>query len=523
MKKTLVCFLSLLISAQLSCTDISWSFPPTTISNASFNSSDPQIATDSNGDVVAVWVENSIIKSSSKPLNMNWTSAVTLSNTNASSPRLVSDLSGNAIAIWLEGTTVKAASKPFGGSWSASTALSTSGAANPALAIDSAGDVIAAWAKSGGIQTATKLFGANWQNAVSITSTSATLPSIAVSGTGTNKRAVVVWNGLSGTTNVIYASSKLLTGNWTTQQVISNTNFQAGFPNVAMDANANATAVWYQYNVTNSIYSQVNVNVASRDVISGNWSTPLSLSADGIRNPATLVARVAYDANGNAVAIWNTSFDDMTYNIEASLLPIKGDWTAPTDLVSSNLFSSQLDLSTVSFGDALTTYMFYNGVSLIIQSSESNLTGFLENVWSIPVNVSNTTQNANPRVTATLNGNSIKSAAVWISTSGSNTVIKAVTGSKNLVLPPSMVNVVQNSTNFGVFTEYTNNVSWTASTDPNAVGYLIYRNGTLIGQVGASTTQFNDQNRIQNGSVTYGVATLSNDTSQSVIVSDSFP
>ena len=40
-----------------------------------------------------------------------------------------------------------------------------------------------------------------------------------------------------------------------------------------------------------------------------------------------LVARVAYDSIGNAVALWNTSFDDATMNIESAVLPIYGNWS----------------------------------------------------------------------------------------------------------------------------------------------------------------------------------------------------
>lgn len=515
--------IALFLSSQLVGDSINWSFPPTTLSNAALNSSSPQVATDSNGDAVAVWVENGLIRSSSKPLNMNWSSAVTLSNSGASSPQIVSDPSGNATAVWLEGTVVKAASKPFGMSWSSATTLSNSGAASPDLAVDSSGDAIAAWVLGNNVVTATKLFGASWQNSVTIASSSPMLPSIALSGTGANKRAVVVWNGLSGATNVVYASSKLLSGTWDHQIVISNSNFQAGYAFVAMDSSANATAVWYQYTVTNSLYSNVIVQTASRDVVSNAWSAPVALSAPGIKNPAILTARVAYDISGNAVAVWNTSFDDMTYNIESSFKPVRANWTPAIDLLSTNAFASQLDLSPESYGNALALYMFYNGVSLIIQSSESDITGYLENVWSVPTNISNGTQNGNPHISANVTGNVVHATALWISTNGSNTVVNSVSGSKNLLLPPSNVMVSQSSTNFGVFTEFVNNVSWTASTDPNAIGYLIFRNGTLIGQVDSMTTSFADQNRVQNASTTYGVATIGTNSSQSVIATHSFP
>src|SRR5262249_13921255 len=152
----------------------------------------------------------------------------------------------------------------------------------------------------------------------------------------------------------------------------------------------------------------------------------------------------------------NTSFDNMTYNIESSLKPVRENWTGPVDIVNANLYASSVDLSISSFGDALALYMFYNGVSLIIQSSEADISGFLENAWSVPINVSNGTQNGFPKTAATLTGNAINAAAVWIGMNGSHSVINASTGSKNLPLPPTGLSVVQSSTNFGVFTEFYN-------------------------------------------------------------------
>lgn len=524
MKKIITFLFTLLVSSQLISGNINWSFPPTTISNASLNSSDPQIATDANGNVTAAWLENGFIKASSKPLNMNWGVTTTLSNTGASSPRLVSDASGNATAIWLEGGIVKASSKPSAGNWSAATNLSLSGAAAPHLGINSTGDVVAVWTRSGDVEAIIKLSGGNWLTRTTINSTGAAAPYVALGGTGTNRRAVIVWHGVSGSTNVVYSSTRIITsGSWANQLAISDATHNAVYPSVALDANANATAVWYKYDLAGSLYEDVVVQSSSRSATTNVWETPVNISSSGVRNPATLIARIAYDANGNAVAFWNTSYDDMTYNIESALRPVRENWTQPVTVVSANLYSSQLDLTTASFGDALALYMFYNGASLIIQSAESNISGFLENLWSVPINVSSGSHNSTPRTAATVTGDAINAAVVWMSSNGSHTTINAVTGARSLPLPPSGLMVVQSSQNFGVFTEYRNTISWTASSDPHAAGYLIYRNGTLIAQLDADTLEFIDENRVQNGAVVYGVATIDNQQLQSRIININYP
>ena len=84
--------------------------------------------------------------------------------------------------------------------------------------------------------------------------------------------------------------------------------------------------------------------------------------------------------------------------------------------------------------------------------------------------------------------------------------------------PPTNLAVVQSSNNFGVFTEYFNTLTWQASADPNAVGYLIYRNGVFLAQVGADVLQYVDDNRVQNAADIYTVATLDVDQSHSILV-----
>lgn len=523
MKKLLYIFFTILSISHLHSSNINWSFPPTVLSNGAFNASDAQIAIDSNGDAFAAWVENNFVMSSSKPASGSWTSEVTLSASGASAPRLVSDSSGNATAVWVENGVIKAATKLFNGNWSSSTSLSSSGATSPVLCVDSAGDVIAAWVRGNNIETSTKLFGSNWQSRVAITSSAASAPSIAIGGSGSTTRAVIVWQGMSSGTPVIFASTEVISGNWSVQQVISETTHNANQPHVAVDHNGNALAIWYAYDITGASYTNVVVKSAERRNSTGAWTAASNLSAPGIRNPSTLTARISYDSIGNAIALWSISFDDQTFNLESAVKPVNGNWSTPVDLVNSNLYAYAGDLSATSFGDVLGLYMFYNGSALLIQSVESDIDGFLNNFWSIPITISEHTDNAFPRIAASLNGNVINAAAVWLNYNGVKNLITSSTGSKTLILPPSNLSIAQNVRNFGAFNEYYNIVNWRASTDPTVVGYLIFRNGLFIKQVGADVTQYVDDNRTQNGAVTYSVTAIDGQQEQSTTVSANFP
>lgn len=524
MMKFLTIILTMLSFAQLQCaSNINWSFPPTVLSSVSVNSSDPHLATDASGDVVAVWVENGFVKASTKVVNMNWGATAVLSATGASSPRVVSDSNGNATAVWLEGGIVKAASKPFGGNWSSVSSLSTAGATSPALAVDSAGDVVAVWARNGNVESSTKLFGANWQARVTITSTAAASPSIAIGNTGANTRVVVVWTATSGSVSGIFSSTKLISGSYSAQQLISDGTRNATNAAVAVNTNGDASAIWYQYDVSGVNYSNVVVETGSRSNATGTWSSPQVISAPGMRNPSLLSASIAYDSIGNLLAVWNTSFDDATYNVESAIKPLRGTWSDVTEIVQNNLYSNAVDLSVTAFGDVLTSYLFYNGGSLLIQSSESDIDAGAENVWSVPITYSSSTNNCCSKIVASLNGNVMNAASVWVNNNGTNNIILASTGSRNLILPPSGLAVTQQTNNFGVFTEYQNTLSWTASTDPNVAGYLIFRNGVLIQEVDASVLQIVDHNRVQNGSLTYGVSAVDAQGSQSKIISVNYP
>lgn len=522
MKKIFVVLLAI-CSLQLMSNDINWTSPPDLLSSADQNASNAQIAMDANGNAVAVWIESGLVKSKSKLANMGWSGAsATLSGMGSSSPVVVSDSNGNATAVWVENGLIKASSKTLAGNWNVAVTLSGKNAASPSLAVSIAGDVVAAWVRTGDVQTSTKLFGGNWQNAVTINAVSSALPQVAIGGSGSNITAVVVWQAVASSINVVYASNKPIAGSWSTKQVISNTLHQAGYAHVAVDANANATAVWYSYDVVGSNYSEVTVQSATR-LAGGSWGSIASISESGIRNPATLVARVAYDGLGNAIALWTHSFDNETYTIQSAINPIYFDWKDPIDLVQDSLYSYQADLAVATLGDALSLYMFYNGSALLIQSSELDITGFMDSFWSVPINIAPGTQNAYPEVAATLTGNAINTAAVWISSNGMYNSVFASVGTKSLVLPPSNLIVTQNTHNFGVFTEYYNTLSWQASTDPAVVGYIIYRNGVFLEQVSSNVLQIIDDNKVQNGPVTYGVASVDNQNTHSQIMTVSFP
>ena len=437
-------------------------------------------------------------------------------------PQVVMDTSGNATAIWVEHGTVHAASKPLTGSWSSPTTISGTTATSPDLAVDSSGDIAAVWAENGAIKAAIKPFASAWGPSVRIGS-SGNNPHLEMGGTGSNRTVAAVWHTLANGTNLINASSALVAhGVWTPAVTISDIHQQAGNARVAVDGEGNATAIWFQYQSAGDVFW--NVNVQTANLLSNNtWSTPVTLSAPGVRDPANLVARVGFDGLGNKIALWNNSYDGSTFDIESAVCPVRGVWSPSTALVNSNTYAYKTQLAVTEVGTALAVYMFSNGVENLIQSSETDFSGFMQTVWSVPANISAGNESGYPQVTAVVMGDAINTAALWVNYNGTTEQVVASTGSKTLTTPPSDLAVTQTSINFGIFTEYKNTVTWVASTDLNVTGYAIYRNGTFIAQVPVTSLEYVDDNATHGGAVTYGVAAISQGTSLSQIISVNYP
>lgn len=522
MKKMILTLFSLLICSTAMSNTIEWDYPPVALSGLSQNGSAPTISIDPSGNVFAGWIQNGILIAQVKPANSAWGSPVNVSGNGASSPSMISDNSGNTTAIWIENGIVKVSTLPFGGVWSSPTSLSNGGASSPCIAVNDAGDLVTAWVRSGNVETSTKLFGAAWQSRVVISSTSAAAPAIANGGTGSSRRAVITWNGLSGTTPVIYTTTKSIPGGtWSSQQVISNTARPAGYSTVAVDVNGNAIALWYSYDQLGTNYSGVAVNSAVR-ASAGSWLSPVIISEGGIRDPSTLTVKVAYDGLGNAIALWNNSYDNATFSIESAVKPLRQDWSAPTQLIAENPYMYRPDLAASTSSDAVAAIMFYAEPNLIIQSLETDFSGYMNNLWSVPANISIGSENGFPKIAEKYTSNALASAAAWVNYNGSNQRVFAVTGTRGLLLPPTSLSVSQSGNNFGVFTEYSNSISWTASASPTTVGYLVYRNGTFLEQIG-NVTSYEDINQVQNGAVTYGISAVDASGTASRMATVNFP
>ena len=517
MKRALM-IVSLMFSfSSLSGAPIVWN-TPVTISSAGVNATDSHIATDASGNLVAVWVENNAVKASTQPVSTGiWGTPTTLSVTaTASSPRVVSDPNGNATAIWIDGGAMTAATLPFGGVWSSTATLSVTGATTPNLAVDTSGDVVAVWTLSGTIQSATQVFGGSWPiipDTISVTGVTSDTPSVSIGGP--TKVAVAVWHGFN-TIDTVYAVSKNIGGSWGVVQTISPSTVSSSNPRVAVGPAGGALATFFEFALVGSQYSAVSL-AASFLPPGGTWRASGTVKDTGIVNPANLCSSLVVDRSANALAVWTTSYDGANFTLNSVVLQSNGNLTSQLAL-DTGLYLYSQDLVVDSSGSAVLAYMneVPESLDLVITSWEMSLDSFSPNSWNSETTISTNTIVGYPRVAATFSGGTNLTAAVWESTNGTNTTIQAVTGTGGVLGPPSNLAVVQNVNNLTIFNEYYNTLSWSASTDPEVNGYVVYRNGNIIGVMDASTLQFIDDNRNPSVPDTYGVASFGAGADQSV-------
>lgn len=519
-------FSALLLSlcVNLSANDISnWSSPPEVISTSGVNASDPHVKMDANGNVVGIWLENDVVVSKSHLLNADWGSLTTISNTGASNPHLVVDPAGNATAIWLESGVVKTATMPFGSSWGAATTLSASGSSAPQIAVDPSGNLVAVWVTGGVIESSTQLFGGSWSltNTLS-TGTASDSPSVSI---GTNGTVTAIWHSVNAITsidNINSASMQISVGTWSAISLVSNPSTNSVKPKVAVDPNGTSVATWFTYVPSGLGYADVYA-VAAAMPQNGSWSGSINLSAAGLMDPNNLTSMVMVGNDNTAMVVWTQSYDGFTFTLQSAVSDNKINVAAATE-INNSLYSFAADLAENSTNEAILLYMYYDGANVIINYVESTLEGYSDEFWTNPVTISTGANNAFPRVTTGVTGGSNCTAtAVWVNFDGTNTNINSSFGTGTLVSPPTSLSVTQSVNNFGVFQEYYNTISWTASTSPNLVGYVVYQNGVQIAFVNAPTVSFIDHNVQQSGATLYGVAATDDTGTQSAVVNINYP
>lgn len=323
---------------------------PVTISG--FNSSDPRIVVDTNGNSTAIWVEQStyntgtasqsgliitgldtIFTTSMVGGTIIYSNGVTVSITSFVSDTSLTTttsliITNQTYKIYYNGI-ITTKNMLNGGTWSSATQLSIIGnnAITPKIAFDSNLIISIVWTENNVINYATN--NGTWSSITTLSGSGCSNPTLSVDNVG---NVAVAWVSNSQIQVIIKPIS---TGLWSLITTFTTTN--SNNPSIAIGGGI-TTIVWYAKPST-----QDQIITSTATIVSGVFSIPVNIV--GIANTGHMhkFPKVAVDLNGNSLAVWYRSdFGGSTNNdyinvviISTILLVGAGSWGLPVGL--SNL------------------------------------------------------------------------------------------------------------------------------------------------------------------------------------------
>lgn len=314
-----------------------WS-PPTDLSLPGDDASDPQVAMGARGTAVVVWRRwdgaRFRVQASSRGENGKWSAPITLSKAgeDAWDLQVAMGPHGMAVVAWRrsDGTSqrVEASTRLAYGSWSSPVMLSTVGgdAWDPRLAVGSDGTATVVWSRSDGIneqvQATTRALSGSWSSPLTLSEsgTDAVNPRIVV---GPDGGATAVWRSWDGGSDRIRTSSRSAKGVWSTPSTLSTVSGNVYDPELAVDPDGIVTAVWSWWNID---HGEVQTSLRPAR---GTWQRPITIS---ICCEDAQAPRVAAGPGGTATALWRVaqySDERVHEQVFAATRIADGTWSAP--------------------------------------------------------------------------------------------------------------------------------------------------------------------------------------------------
>lgn len=267
------------------------------------------------------------------------------------------DGQGNAWAIWrqMSGLTKfiqVSRFEPETGWWPISQALTLSDTSKsayyPVISMNQNGMAIACWTWDNIVQAAIAN-SSTWGASVTLSGTDAAQVGCFINNQGS---ATVVWQRFA-TDHYQIESASYANGVWEPFVVLSNDTNNAYNPQVAMDGEGNAIAVWYEQEITGSlsVYS-------SKKAVGSFWQTPVQLSPSS--NSSAKFPQVAMNVNGNAMILWE-QYDGSNWYIagrNGSFAQANFDPEVAISQAGHDAFDPRVVLNV--FGSAIATWTFYD-------------------------------------------------------------------------------------------------------------------------------------------------------------------
>lgn len=271
----------------------------------------PEVAIDAEGNAVAIWTALDGIWSRRYPSDEGWShpaDQIDRMGVALSPAALAVDAIGNAVAVWSERDNVFSGRCVGDGIWGVSERLDDDRgrALEPQVAVSADGRAVAVWAQEVGssedVWSNRYSPAEGWQGPQQIATPTASLvrgvPQVAIDADG---NAVVVWAELRlGFFRDIWSSRSATDGIWSVARPIdAGDEGDALNPQIGMDSEGNALAVWQQHNgERDEIWS----NRYTADL---GWGTAelIGNEQEGDAEDPHIAVRL----DGGAVAVWACS------------------------------------------------------------------------------------------------------------------------------------------------------------------------------------------------------------------------
>lgn len=361
--------------------DGTWTDPELIQTDNTGGAINPQIAVTPDRDAIAVWAQSDSTRyniwSNYYTTGVGWGTATPIETDGTGDiydVRIAVDRNSNAIAVWeqSDGTRENIWSNYYtsGAGWGIATLIENedSGYASaPRIAIDNNGNAIAVWYQYDGAHTNIwsnrYTSGIGWGSAELLDSDNAgnaLFPQVAIDNEG---NAFAVWYQYGGTAPdgwSIYSSHYTNGVGWDNAAIINTINGEdASAPQVVADSAGNAIAIWTQSDGTrNSIWS-------NRYTVQTGWGTAILIEND---NGDALFPQIANDRDGNAIAIW-IQHDGTRFNVWSNRYVVDVGWSTPILIESENAGSADgPQISADDDGNAIAIWYQHSGTQ--------------ENIWS---------------------------------------------------------------------------------------------------------------------------------------------
>jgi hypothetical protein len=222
---------------------------------------------------------------------------------------------------------------------------------------------------------------------ISSPGTDGALPQLAVSPSG---EAVAVWvvSDAPGNPILVQATSKSPGDSWTMPVDISTPTPQTWHPRVAIDATGQAVAVWNQGGVITSAMRHA----------SGSWGSLTALSDPGSHSYAA--PAVAMDLDGKALVAWSESAGLATMHVVTR--PSGGAWSLPTQVSEA---SEDVGAPRVAVAKPFMVVAWVDN-----STNSARAAVYKKSTWSAPVTLGGGIWSSTVEVTATLG---LQARALW--------------------------------------------------------------------------------------------------------------